>query len=691
MTIDPGTRIRSNPTLEIARQVLRSLPDVSLFIFGPDLRYRFCEGSSLRSLGFEPAEMEGMTLREVLGDKADALEPMYRRALAGESLEFETVSEGRRYSVRAAPTRGGNGEITGGSLLSLDVTERYDSERAVRESTARLDRIASNLPGVVYQVRIDAEGNVSYPYVSDGIRDVVGIEAADLKADPSLLVRLIHPDDLQGFVSGMGGRLVNAEISRWDGRLLLADGSVRHVSLVSRPQPATGDGVIVRDGVAIDVTRQRLAEERAHWHLHHDLLTGLPNRVRFREELDEALAHARDAGLAVGVCFVDLDRFTQMNNMLGHAAGDDVLCALAARIRAAVRPEDTVARHDSDELTVLLSGLPNSDVASDLAARIEQACRQPIRVGDRDVIVSCSVGVAVAEGDELDATHLIGHANTAMYRAKQRGRSRVELFSAELERQSDERTWLESRLRAAIEANEFHLVYQPQVDREGRRVGMEALIRWHPADHLPVPPSEFVPLAEELGLIGTIGAWVLREACSTAARWRSAGAPMRVCVNLSPCQLADPELRGLVAETLAASGLPASLLELELTETALMEQGEEGSARLCELRSLGVRISLDDFGTGFSSLARLQYLPLDALKIDRSFVAEIGIGSGTAILRSIIELAHTLGLLVVAEGVETTEQLETLHALGSDQMQGYLLGRPSPDASALPAAVRDVA
>ncbi|MEO9177103.1 MAG: EAL domain-containing protein [Gaiellales bacterium] len=673
--------------------MLRSLPDISLFIFDRDLRYVFCEGSSLRASGVEPDELEGRTLRDVaLGARADELEPMYRRALAGDTLEFETTSAGRRFSVRAAPTRSPDGAITGGSLLSIDISDRWEAEReALRESVERVDRIASNVPGVVYQVRVDADGTVSYPYVSDGIRDVVGIEPGALQADPSLLIRLIHPDDLERFVTGMGGRLINASLSQWEGRIVLADGSIRWLSLISRPQPIGPDGSIVRDGVAIDVTPTRLAEDTARWHLHHDLLTGLPNRLLFRDRLEHAIARARISRLAVGICFVDLDRFQQTNNMLGHAAGDEVLCALAERIRSSVRPEDIVARHDSDELTVLFTALPGTDVVSMLAARIEQACRQPVHCAGRELVISCSVGVAVAGPDALDAERLISHANTAMYRAKQRGGARVELFGAELERQSDERAWLENRLHVAVRANELHLVYQPQLDAAGTRVGMEALLRWTPADHAPVPPGEFIPLAEQLGLIGEIGAWVLREACMAAAAWARQGAPMRVCVNLSPCQLADPGLGPLVAQTLADVSLPASLLELELTETALMAQGEEGAERLGELRELGVRISLDDFGTGFSSLARLQHLPLDALKIDRSFVAEIGIASGTEIVRSIIELAHTLGLEVIAEGVETEQQLAVLLALGSDQMQGYLLGRPAPDPSARAAIERHAA
>jgi diguanylate cyclase (GGDEF)-like protein len=674
--------------LRLAREVLCALPDISLFLFDHDLRYLFCEGSSLRLNGFAPEEMEGLTLRDVLGAGADELEPMYRRALAGETLEFETGRGERRYSVRAAPTRDDAGRIVGGSLLSIDVTERELASQATLDGAARVDRIAANLPGVVYQVRLDAEGAATYPYVSEGIREIAGIAPADLQADPGLLARMIHPDDLEGFIHEMAGRSRHDEIARWEGRIVRGDGGIRWLAMTSQPQPVAADGSTTRDGVAIDVTRQHDAEDTARWRLYHDQLTTLPNRLLFRERLDEEIERARAGNHAVGVCFIDLDRFEQTNAMLGQAAADEVLCVLARRIRGVVRAQDIVARHGSDELTVLVSDLPRTSLAHELAQRIEEACREPVALAGREVVVSCSIGVVVARGDELESERLISHAATAMHHAKQRGGARVEAFSAELERESSERAWLEDRLRSAIAAGEFHLVYQPQVDGSGARIGMEALLRWHPVDHTPVSPDEFIPLAEELGLIGDIGAWVLERACETAAAWT---APVCVCVNLSPCQLADPALPSLVAETLARTGLPARLLELELTETALIEQNEQAIERLFAVRRLGVRIALDDFGTGYSSLARLQQLPLDALKIDRSFIAEIGTGSGTDFVRTIIELGRILGLDVICEGVETGQQLAALHELGCDRMQGYLLGRPLPDPSSLSVGERDAA
>ncbi len=695
---DPGAAVARAPgddlwaVSNLTREVLRGLPNVALFVFDHDLRFRFCEGSNLHARGHDPREIEGRTLWEVLGPAADALEPMYRAALAGETLEVELDSRGRRYSVRAAPLLDGDGASVGGSLLSLDVTERHLTDRVVREGLERVDRIASNVPGVVYQVRIGGDGTVSYPYVSDGIRDLVGISPADLQADPSLLRRLIHPEDLADFEQTMAGRASESTPSRWEGRVVLEDGTVKWLRIASRRQ-LTEDGSAIRDGVAIDVTERRTAEAMARWRLEHDVLTGLPNRSLFLGRLEQALVGSRAHGSVVGVCFVDIDRFKQVNDALGHAAGDDVLRAVSDRIRSCLGPRDTLARHGGDELTVLLPGVPDRDSAVEIAERIVAACQTPVRIDERDVAFSCSIGVAVAPDDSLDAERLLSCADAAMYRAKEDGRARVEVFDATLARQKEEHLWLERRLRAAIEQDELHLVYQPQVDREGVRASVEALLRWHPVGSEPIEPDVFVPLAEEIGLIRGIGAWVLRRACEQAATWATAGTPLRVCVNLSPAQLADAGIVGVVATTLHEAGLPASLLELELTATAIMDQRATVIPILHELRALGVRVSLDDFGTGYSSLARLRHLPLDALKIDASFVAELGDGFGTAIVQTIVELAHTLGLEATAEGVETAEQQSILSSLGCDRQQGYLIGRPSaevPPLLELDTAVRRV-
>jgi diguanylate cyclase (GGDEF)-like protein len=672
---------------KLTRETLRAIPNIALFMFDRDLRFLFCEGSSLRTGGFDPESMQGRTLREVLAARADALEPIYRRALAGETLEFETRVGDQSYCVRAAPTRDADGRVVGGSLLSVEVTDARSADRMRRESLERLDRIASNVPGAVYQARVDADGVISYPYISEGIRDVAGLDPEALRIDPSLFLEMIHPDDLDDFKRTTADAVATNSPSQWDGRIVLADDSVRWLRISTRPQ-ATHDGSTVRDGVVIDRTAQRSAEESARWQLEHDALTGLPARRLFLDRLEQALLRR---GSVVGVCIVDVDHLKQINDAFGHVVGDAVFRAISDRIRACLRAEDSVARHGGDDLAVLFPNLPSREFAIVLARRIAKVWQTPVHAAGRDIAFSCSIGVAVAPDDGLDAKQLLSRADAAMYRAKDHGRARVEVFNAELARENEERLWLECHLREAIERDELHLVYQPLVDTKGTCTSVEALLRWHPTGHDPIPPSVFVPIAEQIGLISTIGAWVLQRACETAAAWLTAGKPLRVCVNLSPCQLADSGIARFVATTLTKAGLPASLLELEVTETALMERGERVIAPLRELRGLGVRISLDDFGTGYSSLARLRHLPLDALKVDASFVAEIGQGFGTAVVATIIELGHTLGLDVIGEGVETIEQQRVLEALGCDQLQGYLLGRPAPDVPAAPSSHRHAA
>jgi diguanylate cyclase (GGDEF)-like protein len=412
----------------------------------------------------------------------------------------------------------------------------------------------------------------------------------------------------------------------------------------------------------------------------HDALTGLPNRVLLDDRLAQAVAHAHRDGQPFALLAVDLDRFKLINDSLGHRAGDAVLDEISRRLSSVVRDIDTVARTGGDEFIVVISpsGVPEDALA--VAHRARDALRAPIRVSDVELYVTCSIGVAYYPTDASAADSLIARADAAMYCAKQRGRNNVQSFSAGMDAVTVGRVSLESDLHAAIEAGQFELHYQPKPETESGDVfSAEALIRWrHPQRGL-IAPAEFIPLAEDCGLINEIGAWVLREACRQCAEWRGEGLPeLRVAVNVAATQFRRGDLLDVVRGALAGAGLEARFLEIELTESAVMTNPEESAAILEELSRMGVLVSVDDFGTGYSSINYLRRFPIDKLKIDRSFVRQLGCEVDASIIQAIISLAHSLRLKVVAEGVETAEQLQFLRSLGCDQYQGFYFSPPLP-------------
>jgi diguanylate cyclase (GGDEF)-like protein len=413
----------------------------------------------------------------------------------------------------------------------------------------------------------------------------------------------------------------------------------------------------------------------------HDQLTGLPNRTLVLDRLEGALARAARSGLPVTVFFVDLDRFKMVNDFLGHQRGDHVLTMVAARLHACIRPSDTVGRLSGDEFVVLCEGL--DELETDVvAARMAQAIAAPMELSGHDTRITASIGIARG-GDGARAEHVLGDADVALYRAKERGRARVEHFDHTLREQMQHRLRTEQALRAALPADELLLYYQPTVwSPTGAVIGMEALLRWQHPERGLVSPEEFIDVAEETGLIVPIGAWVLEQACLDAVRWQREGpgmAQVSLSVNLSARQLADPTLAETVAGALERSGLRSDNLWLELTESALMEDAEATLVMLEALRAAGVRLAIDDFGTGYSSLSYLRRFQVDALKIDRSFVD--GVADDTeaeAIVRAVLRMADALGLTTVAEGVETVRQGEALAALGCFLCQGFLYARPAP-------------
>jgi diguanylate cyclase (GGDEF)-like protein len=439
--------------------------------------------------------------------------------------------------------------------------------------------------------------------------------------------------------------------------------------------------------VFVDLYRERKRAQAAETALQHqafhDGLTDLPNRALLVDRLDHALARGERHPTQTAVLFLDLDRFKGVNDSLGHATGDELIVAMADRLRSVVRPGDTVARFGGDEFVILCEELEHEREAVAIAQRIAETLVVPFQLGERRIVLTASIGLAFASSAGETADSLLRGADCAMYRAKDRGRDRIELFDDDMRARALVRLETENDLRTAIDDGQLHIHYQPVVELPGGDVnGVEALVRWmHPRRGM-VPPSEFIGLAEESGLILPIGALVLSGACRQVAAWNDAHrgrAPLTVSVNLSAHQLIFPGLRDVVARALVDSALDPNLLCLEITETVLMEDAGSSRAVLDSLKALGVRLAVDDFGTGYSSLLYLRRFPVDILKVDRSFVSGLGQSpADTAIVAGVVGLAHALGLVAVAEGVETAEQADRLAGLGCNLAQGYRWSRPLP-------------
>jgi len=454
-----------------------------------------------------------------------------------------------------------------------------------------------------------------------------------------------------------------------------ADGALIDVAVYSRQLVYEGRPAVLL--ALMDMTERKRAEARLAFMAQHDTLTGLPNRTLLRQRMDEMLLHTRRGTDKLAVLVLGLDSFKAVNDTLGHGVGDKLLRAVAKRLRSILREEDALARLDSDEFAIVERGIARPEDAALVARRLLDAISEPFLIDDHSVAIGASVGIAVSPGDGDDSEKLLKHADLALSRAKSDFRGTFSFFEAAMDANAQSRRRLETALRSAIRNDLLQPYYQPLVDlASGRITGFEALVRWPDAERGMIAPSEFIPVAEETGLIGAIGALMLRRACMDAVLWPD---DVRVAVNLSPLQFRTGNLLSLVMEALKQSGLPARRLELEITETLLLEKSSQVIATLHALRALGVRISMDDFGTGYSSLSYLRSFPFDKIKIDRSFVQEVDSSRyAQAIIRSIISLGKGLGVTITAEGVETEAELGCLRAEGCDEGQGYLFSRARP-------------
>jgi diguanylate cyclase (GGDEF)-like protein len=425
-----------------------------------------------------------------------------------------------------------------------------------------------------------------------------------------------------------------------------------------------------------EITDRRAAEASVVHLAHHDALTDLPNRVLFHLKLEAALAHAR-RGQRLALLYLDLDQFKEVNDTLGHPVGDALLQIVAERLVQYTRETDTVARLGGDEFAIVLAPIEKPTEAIQLANRVLELFDAPFDVAGHQIVIGTSIGIAFAPEDGTDSDQILKNADLALYRAKLDGRAVYRLFQPEMDAQMQARRVLELDLRTALQAGQFELFYQPLVDmRAGAVTGFEALLRWRHPERGLVPPGEFIPLAEEIGLIVPIGEWVLAEACTTATGWLG---EMRVAVNLSPAQFKSRNLVTAVSRALLDAGLRADRLELEITETVMLQDTEATLATLHQLHGLGAGIALDDFGTGYSSLSYLRRFPFDRIKIDQSFVRELGIRRDCgAIVRAVAGLSRDLGMATTVEGVETREQLALLRSAGCTEFQGYLFSPAVP-------------
>ncbi len=567
------------------------------------------------------------------------------------------------------------------ALDSIESGEKWvAAEAALLETQREMETLLGNLPGMAYRCRYDE--NWTMEFVSEGCLELTGYAAEDL-----LFNRLVsyeditHPDDSPRVRHEIGRAVAARSRFTVEYRIIDRGGRQKWVSEKGLCFYSASGRPILLNGFISDITEIKSYRERLEHQASHDALTGLANRSLLYDRLRQAIAHAERQRHGVAVVFLDLDNFKYLNDSLGHSAGDELLKIMAYRLKACVREGDTVVRLGGDEFVLVLVDQARAESVSQVVRRVLEKTSEPYFLAGRELNTSASVGVSLYPQDGTDAETLLKNADAAMYRAKAEGRNNFHFFTAEINAALNERVALEHDLRQALERGEFRLDYQPKVElASGRLIGAEALLRWRHPQHGQLSPARFIPVAEETGLIVPLGEWVLRAACTQAQQWRARGLELStVSVNISARQFRSRELVGQIAAVLEQTGLPASCLDLEITESLMMENVEELIARLRALKDLGVQLSVDDFGTGYSSLNYLKQFPVDRLKIDRSFVCDIASDRGdAAIVQAVIQLGHVLGLVVTAEGVETSEQLTFLRRHGCDEGQGFYFSKPLP-------------
>lgn len=656
--------------------VFHSLADAAVFA-DPDRRMRLVNAAALTQFGYQQDELLGQLTQMLYASEADYQQQgnarFSRTATQAATAIYEVPYRRKDGSVFVGETMGSqvrspSGEVLGYIGVIRDITARKQAEAQMATLSMALEQTADAVSIA------DPRGCIEY--VNPAFEEITGYSRSEALGRSEAILKSGRHDD--AFYRNMwqalnaGKPFRDIFINRRKGGELFYEEKT-----ITPLRDEHGD---IRHFVATgkDISERMETQERLRYLAHHDVLTELPNRTLFMDRLDHALAKRSDADAGVALLFLDLDRFKLINDSLGHDVGDRLLQVVAKRLRLCVRQGDTIARLGGDEFGIVLESLKDGRRAAEVAQQIIEALSKPIDEQTAELFVTSSIGISLAPLDAMDAQTLLKHADVAMYRAKESGRNMFQFYSAEMSAEATERFHLETQLCYALERQEFTLHYQPQVRlSDGQVVGVEALLRWRHPERGLVEPADFVPILEETGLIVPVGEWVLRTACQAIVNQPVVGEPLRLAVNFSSRQFAGSDVKQLLADVLAETGISATQLEVEITESLLLRDDAYTLKTLAAISAAGISIAVDDFGTGYSALSYLKRFPIDTLKIDHSFIRDISSDpDDAAIVKAIIAMARSLSLAVVAEGVATQAQLQFLNQQGCVMAQGYLFSPP---------------
>lgn len=663
---------------------------VGICVMDDQLRYTLINDALAEINGVAVADHIGKTPWDIVPDLAPKQKQVFQQVLAtGEAVpEFEVVGETAKFPgvVRTwlasyFPLKAESGQTIGIGIIVVETTERSRAEQALRDSEEKFRQLAENIQDVFWLT----DAHVSQVlYISPAYEQIWGRSCESLRCNPGLFLSTVHPDDRQQMMMALSQPDLPFEVEY---RVMQPNGTIRWIRDRGFPVFDASGKLMRRAGLARDITERKQIEAQLIHNALHDALTDLPNRSLLMNRLELAIHRAqRFPDHHFAVLFLDLDQFKVINDSLGHLTGDQLLIAVANKLRHILRATDLAARLGGDEFVILLEEIEGIQTAVQVAERIFAEFEATLLIDQRNIFITTSIGIVLGSAAYTDASNLLRDADIALYRAKARGRAKYEIFDAEMHIQALKRMNLEHDLRRAIDQQEFIIHYQPIVALNSRKImGFEALVRWqHPTQGL-ISPADFIPVAEETGLVIPIDQWLLQAACQQLTAWQQQfpeWSDLKISVNLSFQDLRQPNLLETVVQSLEHSGLAAKYLTLEITESMLIENIESTIDLLKQLRELGIQISIDDFGTGYSSLSYLYNLPTDYLKIDQSFVRNMQKGDkNSKIVEAIIGLSNQLEMDAIAEGIETAQQLDWLEELGCELGQGYLFAKPlTPEA-----------